>query len=128
MRMLNVGDKVITEFNRNMQPRWQYKRTGGIHHLVDTGYSGKMVGGVVVAIESDVAHIDCYIDGDPTAFRYDIAVEGHPAFQRDQWNLPGFTNKIVKPKPIVFCTCGSHATYGINNGAHSHWCDLRRSA
>jgi len=128
MALIKVGVEVIAELNRNGQPRWQYKNiVGGRYQLADTGYSGEMINGLVVSIKDNVASIQ-FVKPDNSVFEFQIALEGHQAFDPEQWNFPGFPIPVRKVGPKVVCTCGSDSIYGINNGAHSHWCDLRRAS
>lgn len=125
--MLNVGDEVEFELNRKDEPRYQYyvDRAANTFHLVDTGYSGNIVRGFVVSIHpTKVAEI-VYNPTPASSLSFNVALEGHHAYDPTQWVEPGFPIPVKKAKPIKNCSCGSHATYGINNGAHSHWCDLR---
>jgi hypothetical protein len=121
MSHLNTGDQVEFELGTGSEslPRWTYKMgPDGNFLIIDNGYSGNFVLGVVEEVTMDIAFIGHADD------EYTIPLEGHVAYKETQWYLPGFPIKVAnKYTGGKMCTCGSDKTYGKNNNCHSSWCD-----
>lgn len=119
-----VGDLIEAELNESGEPRWQYMAQGFGYKLVDTGYSGNFIRATVTAVTAMIMEMG-YFKPDKSFFSWNVALENHPSFEKDQWTYPGFPILVPKKKPVVVCTCGAWAVYGKKNcPGHSNRCDL----
>lgn len=121
--MIKLNDKVKFELGPDGDPRWRYTNIGLFgSYLVDKGYTGIFVYGFVSEIE--INRFICTYMQDGTEHTFAWALDGHAAYNPQQWTFAGFPCVITEVVDTP-CTCGACATYNLppHKTSHSHWCD-----